>query len=112
MLAQDSFTARIDRIVLHRYFGFPIFFAILGGLFASIFWAAQPFMDFIEWGFGEAGQLTLQVLPEGMLSKFIAEGIIRRRWLGRGIFPADSHSLFPDDAARRFGLSLARRGAC
>jgi ferrous iron transport protein B len=75
LLAQDSFTARIDRIVLHRYFGFPIFFAILGALFASIFWAAQPFMDFIEWGFGELGQLTLAVLPAGMLSKFIAEGL-------------------------------------
>lgn len=74
-LAQDSFTARIDRIVLHRYFGFPIFFAILGALFASIFWAAQPFMDLIEWGFGELGQLTLRVLPEGMVSKFIAEGL-------------------------------------
>ena len=74
-LAQDSFTARIDRIVLHRYFGFPIFFAILGALFASIFWAAQPFMDFIEWGFGQLGQLTLGILPEGMLSKFIAEGL-------------------------------------
>ncbi len=75
LLAQDSFTARVDRIVLHRYLGFPIFFAILGALFASIFWAAQPFMDFIEWGFGELGQLTLQVLPAGMLSKFIAEGL-------------------------------------
>jgi ferrous iron transport protein B len=76
VLAQDSFTSRIDSIVLHRYLGFPIFFAILGGLFASIFWAAQPFMELIDWAFKEAGTLTLAVLPEGVLSRFIAEGII------------------------------------
>ena len=75
-LAENSFTARVDRVVLHRYFGFPIFFAILGALFASIFWAAQPFMDFIDWGFKELGQLALSALPEGVLSRFIAEGII------------------------------------
>ena len=75
-LATDSFTARIDRVVLHRYLGFPIFFAILGGLFASIFWAAQPFMDFIDWGFTQASAATLSVLPEGVLSRFFAEGII------------------------------------
>lgn len=76
VLAQDSFTSRADAVVLHRYFGFPIFFAILGGLFASIFWAAQPFMDLIEWAFKEAGTLTLGVLPEGVLSRFLAEGIL------------------------------------
>ncbi|MBI3653899.1 MAG: ferrous iron transporter B [Acidobacteria bacterium] len=76
MLAENSLTARIDKVVLHRYAGLPIFFIILGGLFASIFWLAQPFMDFIEWLFKEAGALTLAVLPEGILARFIAEGII------------------------------------
>lgn len=76
VLAENSFTSRVDSIVLHRYLGFPIFFAILGGLFASIFWAAQPFMDLIDWAFKEAGTLVLGVLPEGVLSRFIAEGML------------------------------------
>ncbi|HEX5736092.1 MAG TPA: ferrous iron transporter B [Blastocatellia bacterium] len=76
LVATDSRTARIDRLVLHRYLGFPIFFAILGGLFAAIFWAAQPFMDLIDWGFTQAGAGALKVLPEGVLSRFVAEGII------------------------------------
>ncbi|MFL6216237.1 MAG: ferrous iron transporter B [Blastocatellia bacterium] len=75
-LAADSFTARLDRIVLHRWLGFPIFFLILGTLFASIFWAAQPFMDVVDWGFKELGQLTLRLLPEGVVARFIAEGIL------------------------------------
>ena len=47
---QDSLTSRIDRFVLHRYLGFPIFFLVLISLFAAIFWLAQPFMDMIEAG--------------------------------------------------------------
>jgi ferrous iron transport protein B len=76
LVAEDSFTAQVDRIVLHRYFGFPIFFAILVSLFASIFWVAQPFMDVIEWGFKQASTLALAALPEGVLSRFVAEGVI------------------------------------
>jgi ferrous iron transport protein B len=75
-LVADSITSRLDRIVLHRWFGFPIFFLILGTLFASIFWAAQPFMDLIDWGFKSLGQLALQVLPDGVVSRFIAEGVL------------------------------------
>jgi ferrous iron transport protein B len=75
-LAADTFTARLDRVVLHRWLGFPIFFLILGTLFASIFWAAQPFMDMVDWGFKELGQLTLRLLPEGIIARFLAEGVL------------------------------------
>jgi ferrous iron transport protein B len=76
VLAEDSFTARIDRVVLHRFLGFPIFFAVLVGLFSSIFWAASPFMDLIDWLFSQAGKLVLAFLPEGPFSHFLAEGVI------------------------------------
>jgi ferrous iron transport protein B len=76
MLAHDSFTARVDRVVLHRYFGFPIFFVLLGSLFAAIFWAAQPFMDLIDLCFKQGGQLVLGILPSGVVSRFLAEGIL------------------------------------
>ncbi|HWO02852.1 MAG TPA: ferrous iron transporter B [Blastocatellia bacterium] len=76
ILAHESFTSRLDRVVLHKYFGFPIFFLLLGGLFASIFWAAHPFMDLIDLGFKQAGQLVLGILPAGVVSRFLAEGIL------------------------------------
>ena len=75
-LAEDSITRRLDRLVLHRHLGFPIFFLILSGLFASIFWLAQPFMDGIEWLFAQAGGLALASLPEGVFARFVAEGVI------------------------------------
>ncbi|HSF24280.1 MAG TPA: ferrous iron transporter B, partial [Blastocatellia bacterium] len=76
ILAHESFTSRLDRVVLHRFLGFPIFFLLLGGLFASIFWAAHPFMDLIDWGFKQTGQLVLDLLPAGIGSRFLAEGIL------------------------------------
>jgi len=76
VLRDDSSTARIDRVVLHRFLGFPIFFAVLVGLFSSIFWAARPFMDLIDWMFSRAGQLLLVLLPEGPVSHFLAEGVV------------------------------------
>jgi len=75
-LASDSITARIDHVVLHRVFGFPIFFAILVGLFSSIFWAARPFMDLIDGLFKQTANLLLAILPEGVLSRFLAEGVV------------------------------------
>lgn len=75
-LATDSLTERIDRVVLNRFLGFPVFFVVLVGLFASIFWVAQPFMDGVEWLFAEAGQLVTNLLPESILTRFIAEGLI------------------------------------
>jgi ferrous iron transport protein B len=63
-------------VVLHRLWGFPIFFGILVALFASIFWVAQPFMDLVEFGFKQLGRLALNVLPTGAVSRFIADGLI------------------------------------
>jgi ferrous iron transport protein B len=76
MLVNDSFTARIDRVVLHRFLGFPIFFAVLVGLFSSIFWAARPFMDLIDWLFSRTSSTLVTILPQGVLSRFLAEGVI------------------------------------
>jgi len=74
--AIDSVTARIDRIVLHRGLGFPIFFLVLISLFAAIFWLADPFMTAIDSAFGAAGDLVQSALPESAASRFLAEGVI------------------------------------
>ncbi len=72
----DSLTARIDQIALHRHLGFPLFLAVLIGLFASIFWFAQPFMDAIDALFGATGDLFATVFPDSIPTRFVAEGLI------------------------------------
>jgi ferrous iron transport protein B len=72
----DSLTERIDRIALHRVLGFPVFFGVLIGIFASIFWMAQPFMDAIDTFFGAVGNVFIGVFPSSILTRFVAEGLI------------------------------------
>ena len=72
----DSLTARIDRIALHRYLGFPLFFGVLIGIFASIFWIAQPFMDAIDGFFGATGDMLVSLFPGAIITRFVAEGLI------------------------------------
>jgi ferrous iron transport protein B len=74
--AGDPFTERIDQIVLHRIFGFPIFFVILAGLFAALFWAAQPMMDLVDAGFSFAGDQVLRIPYGGIFTRFLSEGVI------------------------------------
>jgi ferrous iron transport protein B len=72
----DSLTSRIDRFVLHRYFGFPVFFLVLISLFAAIFWLAKPFMDLIEAAFGFAGSTLTSLAPDSVLMRFLGDGVI------------------------------------
>ena len=74
--AGDPLTERIDRIVLHRVFGFPIFFVTLAGLFAALFWAAQPLMDLVDSGFSAAGDLASRIPRGGVFTRFLSEGVI------------------------------------
>ena len=72
----DSLTSRIDRFVLHRYLGFPVFFLVLISLFAAIFWLAQPFMDLIDAGFATAADAVKAIAPNSILLTFLGDGVI------------------------------------
>ena len=72
----DPLTARIDRYALHRIWGFPIFILSLISLFGAIFWAARPFMDFVDAVFKAGGDLVIRLGGDSMLARFIGQGII------------------------------------
>jgi len=67
---------KLDRILTHKIWGYVIFVLILMLIFQSIFdWASLP-MDYIDSFFAILSTKTKEVLPEGMFSNLIAEGII------------------------------------
>ncbi len=69
-------TERLDRIFTHKFWGYIIFLVILFLIFQSIFaWATIP-MDFIDLMFSELSVWVKQVLPPGVLTNLISEGII------------------------------------
>ncbi len=68
--------SRLDRILIHRFWGYIIFFMILLTIFQVIFdWSSVP-MDFIDESFTKLSELTKANLPPGLFTNLLAEGII------------------------------------
>ena len=72
----DEITIKIDRILLHQYWGLLIFFAAMFLLFTSIFWLAMPAMDLIDQTFGSLAGFVSNNFSNGWLTDFIADGLI------------------------------------
>ena len=69
-------SARLDSILLHKVWGYVIFFSILFLIFQSIFAWAQVPMDFIDTAFAKLSSYLISVLPSGPFSSLLAEGIV------------------------------------
>jgi ferrous iron transport protein B len=69
-------SARLDRILLHKVWGYVIFLTVLFLIFQSIFAWAQVPMDFIDSIFAEFSSYLVTTLPEGPLTNLIAEGVV------------------------------------
>ena len=67
---------RWDKYLLHPVWGIFAFVFIMGTLFFSIFWLAQPMMELIDLFFGTLAERTVAILGEGALSNFLASGVI------------------------------------
>ena len=73
---ENNFTSRADKILTHRVWGFLIFSIILFLIFQSIYNLSAYPMEFIEWVFIKASVFLSAILPEGLLSRLIIDGII------------------------------------
>lgn len=74
--AAKGLRASLDRILIHRVWGYFIFSIILLLIFQVIYdWSAYP-MDFIDQSFAHLSELTKESLPDGQFTRLIAEGII------------------------------------
>ncbi|MBT9160166.1 MAG: Fe(2+) transporter FeoB [Dehalococcoidia bacterium] len=65
----------IDRVVVNRWLGIPLFLAIMYGVFQFVFTLSGPFMDWIEAFFGWLGGFAADVSPD-WLGSLLADGII------------------------------------
>ncbi|MFN7491164.1 MAG: ferrous iron transport protein B, partial [Chryseotalea sp.] len=67
---------KLDRILTHKVWGYLIFFLVLFLVFQAVFaWASYP-MDFIDGLFADFGNWLSATLPDGALTKLLAEGIV------------------------------------
>ena len=69
-----STSDKIDRVLVNRWAGIPIFLAIMYGVFQFVFTTSAPLMDLIDGGFGWLGEQTAAV--GGWGGSLLSEGII------------------------------------
>ena len=72
----DDLTLKIDRLLLHKFWGLLIFVLIMGLTFSSIFWLADPIMGFIDYLFSYLAQASIELLGHNWLSNLISDGLI------------------------------------
>src|SRR5215467_10352251 len=72
----DTWTARIDSVVLHPVGGLLILFLVLFVMFQAVFAWAQPLMELLSSGFDALGQFVHDTLPAGLLQSFLQNGVI------------------------------------
>ncbi len=66
----------IDRVLSHKYLGFPIFFLLLYIMFQTTFSLGQYPMDWIDEAVAWLGDWVGATLPEGPLHSLVVDGVI------------------------------------
>ena len=75
----DSKTERpysIDRILTHRWLGFPVLLLFLWIMFQATFTLGEPLQNWIEQGVGWLGGIIGNSMSDGILKDLIVDGII------------------------------------
>ena len=72
----DTWTARIDAVVLHPVAGLAILALILFVMFQAVFAWAAPLMELLASTFAALGQLVHDTMPAGLLQSFLQNGVI------------------------------------
>jgi len=75
-LKPDDRTVKIDKFVLHKYWGILIFILIMGITFTSIFWLASPLMSLVDSSFSRLSEFVNYSLPQSWFRDLISSGLI------------------------------------
>jgi ferrous iron transport protein B len=70
-----SFSDKLDRVILNRLLGIPIFLGLMYCVFQFVFTVSVPFMDWIDAFIGWIGGYAAGISPE-WLGSLLADGII------------------------------------
>lgn len=71
-----AFSARIDRVVMHKVAGPLLFAGVVLVVFQSIFSWAGPLMDGVDGIFGRLGKWAGGHIPQGFMNSLVVDGLI------------------------------------
>ena len=66
----------LDQWLLHPILGYVFFISIMVGFFSLLFFAATPFIDFIDGAFTMLGSGVAKHMPSGLFQNFVVNGLI------------------------------------
>ncbi|MBS1518510.1 MAG: ferrous iron transport protein B [Bacteroidetes bacterium] len=72
----DEFTLKLDKIVLHKFWGLIIFFLTMLIMFTSIFYVAAPLMDLVNEAFSFLSDSADSILGDTWYGNLISQGAI------------------------------------
>lgn len=76
--SNDNATATLDRFFLHHFWGLPIFFVLLFGLFQAIYGIAEPLQNAMGLAFDSVGEIISLFLNQNLpklFSSFLYDGV-------------------------------------
>ncbi|MFV0539924.1 MAG: ferrous iron transport protein B [Aestuariibaculum sp.] len=68
--------SKLDKILMHKVWGYVVFFFILLLIFQAIYEWSGPPMDFIDESFAALTEWTKTIMPPGVFTNLISDGII------------------------------------
>jgi ferrous iron transport protein B len=72
----SMFSERLDRVLLSRTLGIPIFLGIMWLVFQFSFRLSEPVMGWIETGFSALGEWVANVIPSPWWASLLSDGLI------------------------------------
>ncbi|CAI8855733.1 ferrous iron transport protein B [Chryseobacterium sp. IT-36CA2] len=73
---KELLTEKLDKVLVHKFWGYVVFLLILLVIFQSVFFLAEYPMNWIESSFSWLAAFTSEHLPEGPINSLISNGIV------------------------------------
>lgn len=73
---KELLTEKLDKVLVHKFWGYVVFLMILLVIFQSVFFLAEYPMNWIESFFSWLAAFTSEYLPEGPVNSLISNGIV------------------------------------
>ncbi|WP_347219433.1 ferrous iron transport protein B [Chryseobacterium sp.] len=73
---KELLTEKLDKVLVHKFWGYVVFMLILLIIFQSVFFLAEYPMNWIEEFFSWLSAFTAEHLPEGPINSLISNGIV------------------------------------
>ena len=84
---RQDFSDRLDKVILNRFLGLPVFALVMYSIFKFTFIFSEPLVGWFEVLFEWLGGVAVSVIPEGLIQSFVVDGIIGGVGGVLGFFP-------------------------